>query len=847
MRKLMLLVIMVLTIVTVQAQKKGTISGIITDVETAETIPFTTIALMQKNVFLAQGGSSNFEGVFKIDNLKFGIYDVVVSFLGYATDTIKQVELSSKISTINLGMIKLAPLSEALEEVEVRAIKRTVVSKIDRKTYRVDDFETAKGGTAVDVLNKLPSVSVSADGQVAVRGTNDFIVYLNGKPTQLDPSMLLGQISSNAMVSVDVITVPSSKFDAQGKGGIINITTKSAGVEGLSVSVNGNVGGAPWGHKTDTYSGYDMTDNRYGGGINLMYGKDKLVYYGGFSYNYKNVNGKRTGDARILDETNGSYKHMVADGERPEWYESYSANAGLDYKISEDTQLTTAYMYGNRTEGRSAFYIYNNFFGDKDKNPIDGIPVNDEWIYNPNTDNRYGIFHTFNIDLKHTIDAMTEISTSFSYEHSNLSRELDNLNYEYNPITDAVGDVQLHYNQTDETPLDGYRFTFDYAKEYDNGHVLEMGIQPQYFDIDGDFNYQQLNLDNDQFENDIALENGIDLTRGIYAGYIDYSGNSGKLKYIAGLRLEYTDQVMEVDNPDYFTIFNGPREDTFKVQQLDWFPTLHMDYELGATSNLKLAASRRISRPPIKNMAPFLYRRHLEVFVVGDPNLEPEYINNIELGYDKDLGKQKINLTGFYRGVENAIFRVNTIYQEELVLIRSYTNSGNSKSLGVELNANLVAGEYMTFFIGGSLYNYRLKADVFGYKEDNSSTNWSLKGNANFAVTKQLKFTTDFDIKSATVTAQGENDLFYMANVALNFTPKKSKNLSFSMRGLDILSFNNTGLDTRAFNSSGQEIFYQETEYLRIGPIVEFGVSYAFNKKKKQAKKAESSFGTKEF
>mgnify|MGYP006077977707 CR=1 FL=1 len=840
-KKILMFIVLLATVNIINAQKDGVIKGTLTDEETSETIPFATISLLKNDVLTSKGIASDFDGNFIIEDLENGSYSIKISFIGYKTNTIKGLIISKEESLIDLGTIQIPQESEALDEVEVKGATRTVVSRIDRKTYKVSEFETAKGGTASDVLNKLPSVSVNPNGQVSVRGTQDFVVYLNGKPTQMDPTMLLGQISSDAIVSVDVITVPTSKFDAQGKGGIINIVTKSVGVEGLSMSVNGTLGGAPWGHKTDSYSGYEMTDDRYSAGLNMMYGKDKFLIYGGFTINDKNVNGARTGDARILDESTGAYKHMVASGERPEWYESKAANIGVDYKVSDRSQLSAAYRYGDRTEGRSAFYIYNNFYGDKDKNPIAGVPVNEEWIYNPNTDNRYGTFHNFNIDFTHKINDYTELTSSFSYENSNLSRELDNLNYEYDPISDETGDVTLHYNQTDETPLEGYRFALDYTKEYENGNTLGFGIQPQYFDIKGDFNYEQLDGPV------LALENGIDMTRGIYAGYVDFSGSEGKFKYIIGLRLEYTDQTMKVDNPDYFTIFDAPTEDTFIVDQLDWFPTFHSEYELNETSTISLASSRRISRPPIKNMAPFLYRRHLEVFVVGDPNLEPEYISNVELGYDKKLGKQRFNLTGFYRGVDNAIFRVNTIYEEELVLIRSHTNAGNTESFGAELNANLVASDHVKFFVGASLYSYSVKGDIFGYQEENSSTNWSLKANVNFALSEQFKFTTDFDIKSSTVTPQGQNDAFYIANVALSYTPKKMSNLNFTLKGLDILGSNNTGLDTEAYNSASQEIFYQETEYLRIGPIVEFGFSYAFNKKKKETSKNDDSFGKSEF
>src|SRR5690606_18973631 len=158
-----------------------------------------------------------------------------------------------------------------LEGVEIQGLASTVSRKIDRQTYRAGDFETAQGGTAVDVLNKLPSVSVDPDGTVSVRGATDFMVYLNGKPTQMEASVLLGQIAANSIENIDVITVPTSRFDAQGKGGIINISTKKSGQEGLSVSANGLIGGSPWGNITDKYSGFDLNDQRFGGGLNLVY------------------------------------------------------------------------------------------------------------------------------------------------------------------------------------------------------------------------------------------------------------------------------------------------------------------------------------------------------------------------------------------------------------------------------------------------------------------------------------------------------------------------------------------------------------------------------------------------
>jgi outer membrane receptor protein involved in Fe transport len=838
------LILFLLFSMTVFAQN-GSIEGIVIDKSTGETIPFANVVLLKNNQINTNGAVTDSKGAFSISKLDNTDYSVVVSFIGFVSDTLKSLKITKEKPVLKLGKIALAVAGVALNEVEVSAQQNTQKSSLDRKTYRAADFATAKGGTAVDVLNKIPSVSVSADGEVSVRGTTDFMVYLNGKPTQMEPSMLLGQIASDAIENIDVIAVPSAKYDAQGKGGIINITTKTISNGGLSVMVNGTLGGAPWGNTRDVYSNYLLTDNRYTGGVNVMYGKNNLSLYGGVNYSMKNVNGDRTGDARILDKSTGKYKHMIAEnGERPEWYENFSANAGLDYKLSKNTLLSASYFYGNRTEGRSAFYVYNIFTADKDKSN----KTNESWVYNPNTDNRYGIFHTANVDLKHKFDKKSEITVSFLYEHSNLSRALDNENYAFNKSTDTFGAKELHFKQTDKSPLDAFRFSVDYMKEFDNGNKLSVGFQPQLLSMVGSFSYDTLSITNNLFKPYTALENGFDLTRNVYAGFIDYAGSWSKLKYLVGVRFEYTDQTMKIDNLKYGAIFGDPTVSTFIVNQPDWFPTLHLSYELNDKNKLNFAANRRISRPAAKDMAPFLYRRHLEVYAVGDPRIKPQYISNVELSYETWIGKQKLGLTGFYRGVDNALFRVNTVNTDEMVLIRSITNSGNTTSTGVELNANLDAGKRTKIFVGGSVYYFHVEGEAFGYKENNNSVNWSLKGNANYNITKELKLSADFDIKSATVTAQGNNFMMYLANAALNYTPVKLKNWNFSLKVLDIMNSNVEGLDTRAFDKDANEIFYQKTYYYRTGTIAELGISYSLNTGNSKSKtKSDNTYGKSEF
>ncbi len=826
--------------------QQGVIAGRVIDGESGESIPFATVALQRENSESPiEGSISDYDGNFVLEGVAEGVYTVSLSFMGFETQIFEQVSVTAGEEQISLGTIQLMPAQMFIDEVEVTAMARTQTSSLDRRTYRASDFETARGGTAVDVLNRLPSVAVSPDGEVSVRGTSDFVVYLNGRPTQMEPSVLLAQLSASNIESIDVISIPSARYEAQGKGGIINITTGTASVQGFSLSATGQYGDAPWGNRTDDISGYELNDMRYGGGLNLAYVNNNMVLYGGLNYQHRNVNSSRTGDARILNVEDNAYKHMVASGMKPEWYETFSANAGLELNLTERSHFAASYYHGNRTEGRKALYLYNIFMADRDKQPIEGIPYNEQWIFNPNEGIRKGIFHTMNADYALKLNENSDLGVSLIYEHSVLTHDVDNPNYIYNTETQQTNGLDLHYRQSDNTPLNGVSLLADYTYRFNN-HTLRMGIQPQFFNIRGGFTYDTLHVESNTWGANTDFENQIELNRDIYAAYTDIEGSMGELSYKLGLRFEYTNQLVDIENPDYFTLFDRDNTDWSEYLKPDWFPSVHFSYPVFERDNISLAASRRISRAPLKNMAPFLYRRHLEVYLVGDPALRPEYINNAELSYSKALGQQRLTLTGFYRGVDNAIFRVNTVYDDELVLIRSFTNSGNTTALGAELNANFELGSRAKLFLGGSLYDYRVQADIFGYMEDHHSLVWSLKGNTSVDITEGLRLSADLDLVSAQVTAQGRNEMRYVANAALTYSPAQLQAWSFTLRGLNLLNSNVRGLTTRAYDSGGTQIFYQDTEFYWYGPVAELAVSYNLNWKG-QRKSAQSVFGSDEF
>lgn len=842
--------------------QNGSISGIVSDKNEGDRIPFASVSVFNSETDDLIGGSvSNDKGKFKVEKVVSGDYKVVVSFIGYNAETVEKVTVSASKPNVNLGEILIAPSSVELESVEVKGVVNSSSKKIDRQIFRASDFETASGGTAVDVLNKLPAVSVNAEGTVSLRGTSDFLVYINGKPTQTNASDLLSQLPAGQIKNVEIITVPGARFDAQGKGGIINVTTQRGATDGLSVTTNGMIGGTPWTNKDDVYSHQKLDNNRYNAGVSLMYNKDKLSISTALTMQSRNNKGRGIIDPYIYQHSEesvsgypGSYYVLDGEGSRPKWYTNLMANVGINYQLNDKAELALSYQYSKRTSGRTANYVYDAYFADSPTGtPYEGTLQN---IYNPNDIHRDGWFSNLGLDYIHQINEKSKWSTSFIYETSNLEQTIDNKEFAYDGERYYYDDTpDFHSFQSDETPIDAYRFVFDYEHEFENGNKINTGIQPQWVRLDGAYKYDT--IIGNEYWGDSSIEsynNSIDLKRDVYSAFVDFQGSKGKLTYILGLRAEYMNQLMNVTSTEYFeyvygyfdNIGNGRdfSQTDFEQRKFDIFPTLHAQYNINETNNISLAASRRINRPPAKDMAPFLYRRHQEIYEMGDPLLEPEYILNAELSYTQGLGNNNnMTLTGFYRGVDDAIYRVNRVAYDMGnpggVLLRSYTNAGNQKALGAELGLNLNMVDNVKIFAGGALYDFRVIADdeLLGESRDSKSTNWNFKTNAVWTIVDPLKLTVDYSVNSGSVTPQGESLKFEALNAALTFKPEKWQGWTFSAKMLDILGTNQSGGYTAAYDAD-QILLYRGYVYDYEGQIIELGVSYSFNnnKEKKQRK-----------
>ncbi len=823
--------------------QRGTITGLVIESMEEIPLPYAQVGLYRaSDSTLLDGTITDPEGTYELTRVKNGSYYLEISYIGYKTAYLGPFSVSSEQPRFLAEPVELEINVSNLDEVEVVHQLDQAKRKIDRQVYNADQFQTASGGTAVDVLASIPSVIIGPDGEVSLRGTSGFLVYLNGKPTQMEASVLLSQIAANSIDQIEVITVPTAQYDSQGKGGIINITTHQSALDGTYLNAGAMVGGAPWNESADPF--------RYGGNLSFTHQKERFKLYGGVDYSSRDVRGSREGKARILQD-DGSYYWMVADGPRPEWHQNYSGRLGMDIDLTERDAISAGFYHGKKIEGRYAGYIYDNFYGDIEENRL-GDP-RDNVIFNPNDHVRVGLFTTASLDYTHQTEGGGTLKTSFLFESSDLYSDL--LNANISNMEENYGDTLLAYRQHDDNPLKGYRMDFTFSQPFRTDHTFSVGYQPQYLNQQGVFQFDTLDIHNKVWNPYNEFENQTELTRWIHAGFVNFQGSFSAFEYIAGLRVEYMDQLYYVENPDYLTIFDRPTTSDNVVKKLDFFPVLHLQYNLNDNDHLLAAFSRRINRPPTKNMAPFLLRRHYEVFLVGDPSLKPEYASLAELSYTNGFGDSEITFTGFYRKTNNAIYRVNTVLYEEdtdwyhgnSVLIRSYTNSGNNQAFGGELTADLKLTNWWKLYLGGSLYHFTINGEIFEFQVDQQSTNWTLNANTSISIASQFRLFWALSVQSATVTAQGSDDLFYMSDASLTWTPKNLANLNLQFKVLDTFSSNDKGLTTEGYDQTGTQVFHQTTVYHRYGPILELNLTYTLNTSLQKKKKLDSTFGKEEF
>lgn len=730
------------------------------------------------------------DGRFKLENLPFGRHYGIANFIGYDKLVIPDIRITPKQKVVDLGMVFLSPASAELEGVEVSAERVHVEYKIDKKVINVSQDLMAAGHSAIEVLENTPSVQVDIEGNVTMRGSSNFNVLIDGRPSVLKGSDALQQIPASNIEQIEIITNPSARYDPDGVGGIINVVMKKQRTPGTNGVVNLSIG----------------SKHKYRGDALLNYRKGRWNIFGGADYNYFEFSMKGRNEYESYQQDTVFSRDSDFRGNMNR--NGYGIKGGADFFMNQSNTLSFSGRYG-------AFGFDRNM---QSSRIIYSDPaVSDAYSRSRSTMNRGGLFYELNLSHLHKFDDnghQLEFLGFYSGNDGDNSQDQEDYDTDANwEKTDDFPEILKISEQDQETDI---RIKLDYIRPFGEDGKIEAGYQSRFEDEQEAYNYYDWDNSNSLWYENKAFSNESEFIRNIHAVYGIFSDNSGAFGYQAGLRGEYTDRRIE----------NHKSPEPFVIDRFDLFPTLHLSRKFENNHQVMASYARRIDRPRGRQLDPFIH--YFDPYNVrqGNPELEPEYIDSYEVAYQKRFKSGFVSFETYYRINKNKITHVRKLWIDDIVL-QTYQNLNKDYSLGAELMLNLTVSKWLDLNGSVNLYDYRLEGDVEGVNVSTGSTNWDGRLNSTIKMPADFRGQLTLVYRGPSVTAQGEAAEFFMANVAIrkDFLNRKI-NVILSVR--DLFS---TGKREMTTNGIG---FYSYEYYKRESPVVTLNFSYIINNYKRQ-------------
>lgn len=752
----------------------GTIKGKVIERSSQESMPYVSVVVksVPQNDIIT-GGITNENGQFTIGNVPFGTHTIEVQFIGYKTIR-KTVTISKTNTSINLGAILLEEDTVALEGVEIIAERSTIAQKIDRKVISVGKDLITAGISASDIIGNIPSVSVNQNGEISLRGNENVRVLVDGKPTNINATDVLQQIPSTAIKNIELITNPTAKYNPEGMSGIINIILKKNTNLGVNANVNTGV----------TFGETARYNNALG--INYRAGKVNLYTNYGNRFGEQVTNGSVTRtDEKINQRTknfNGNTSHLL--------------KAGIDFYANDRNTLS---FYTNQTR-------FNK--------PSDGLKsitfYNDETLNFTQKDdlNKDNITGTYNLDIKH----------DFKKDSHSIELEID-----YNVFKN---DNFYQYEFSGNSPFDDYSeniednktnttINLDYVNPVTETAKLEIGLETRLRETDNSYSATRTDLKTSKFSYD----------RNIHSFYTTWTQNHTKWLYNLGVRVE------DYNVNTTFNELEAP-SDVFKIKLFNIFPSGFLKYnpDKNQKNTYQLSFSRRIDRPSLNQINPIRAISTPQIVIVGNPRLNPQFTNSVELNYNRKLEKGNVSVGTFYRKIKDEINRIGYFDSENpTLLVLDYTNFESNNAYGFEFLASYKPTSWWHFNGSFDVYARNQKGVIENETIQVSNTLSNVKLNNTFKAFKDLSFQLFTVYRGPQKILQYERKDNIYTNIGARYSFAKGKG-AFSLNFNDVFK-------TQRFAFEAYRTIKQVGEFKRDTQTIYLGLSYAFGGGKNKALK----------
>lgn len=763
------------------------ITGRIIEKSTGKPMEYANILLLNHtDSSMIAGTVSGLDGVFLFPKVLPGKYLLDVRFIGY-DDVFLEVTASQPEEIVNLGDIFLSPSSLKLEDVVVQGDRSPITYMTDKKVIDVSQMQTSLSGTAAEVLENIPSVTVDIEGNVSLRGSQSFTVLINGKVSPMDAQDILQQIPASSIDRIEIITNPSSRFEAQGTAGVINIILKESSQLGMSGFINANTG----------------LNDKYGGDMLFDYSMPDFSTAVSIDYNRR----FSPGDSR---QTNryygaGSFSEFLYDGTSKWGRTSYGLRGSLLWKATPADEFSFGFYTGHREGENSSLSTIRSRVQTAGSDSSD--------IYSENGfRSRGGDVTRFNLNYSRNFGSEGhELIFSLSYDtHNSDESTVSSL---FRSGSQFGGRIS-----TEAGPSEEYEFKADYVFPYGQENALEAGYLFSNEVSDEETGLLEYSQTAGSFQKLSLYDRFTVLTetdQGIYTQVRHYIGNLGLQ---AGVRAEYT----------YRNVDERLKKLSTEVEDWDIFPTFFSSYKFAEGHQITASFTRRVERPGGWQLEPFETFTDANNVRIGNPELLNEYINSYEAGFQTFTGDISISGEVFHRQTLNKIENLNSLYSPGITLQKPF-NIGEDYSTGTELMILADPIAMWNINIMGTLYDYRIRGEAEGAAFERTSTNWNLRAANTIKFTPVFQMQVNAGYTGPSVSSQGSTTGFFSADLAAKYE-FLDKRLSLTLQMRDIF-----GTAKRETTRQSSTVYRYEYN-VRESPMVMLNIRYNINRSDKKEK-----------
>jgi outer membrane cobalamin receptor len=756
------------------------ISGKVVDDGTGIGLEFSNIVLLHSNdSSQAKGTVTNNEGDFEIESIPPGNYFLRASYIGYESKVIDNIIISED-SEINLDEIGLVMKYFKTDDVIVSDERAPISYEIDKKVINVSEQFTSLSGNAVDVLENVPSITVDIEGNVSLRGSGSFRVLVDGRPTIMEANEILQQMPASSIENIEIITNPSAKFDPEGTAGIINLVLKKNKNLGLSGLAEINSG----------------LRDKYGGQLLGDYKTEDLNFTLGLDYSNRNYFSDEEEINRTTFEGNTSFRNSFGESDRARKHLGIRGELGLQFTGSD------YFMIGARYRDRE-------YVSDSKQTYLEWLeldPSKNSYLSNSDRSragDNYSIYMTYDHNFDnagHLIKAEIQFEKGDGDE-----RTLNELLDQNSIITSGRISTEAGPETEIETRID-YTLPLGKITKFEAGYQSELESSNE---ITGILDYDPLSnsyIALTQFDKDVWYRTNE------HALYSIFASEWNSLGYQFGLRAEYTDREVELTK----------NNENYVIDRWDLFPSFHTSYNLGGGHELMASYTRRIDRPRGWALEPF--ETWMDAFNVriGNPDLQPEYIDSYEMGYQAIFGNTVFSMENYYRVNHNKIERLRSVYADNITL-SSIDNVGTDYSFGTELMFNFDPIKSWNINLMGNLFNYKIEGEIFDEPFSRESFNWNTRFNNTVKIGENTRLQFNLMYNSPSVSSQGEREGFFTSNFAVR-QDLFSRALSATLQIRDLFG-------TAKWEYTSEALNYYNYNYVnRESPMVMLNLRYSFNR-----------------